>query len=284
MDAKKIYDKLDADFDVRNLKDDWSFMAFNEYITPGFRRHYMGLVLDNASEIQKVYTLTMPDYDVLDKIIQTGRCDLLLFSHHAMGYNPNREGFPFYNIPVEYLKKLKERRIAFYVLHAPLDRNGRYSTSVNLARQLNLQITGEFYDYDGIMSGVIGNTDKITVDEFAKQVRDLVGHEIKVIRNGADVIMNGQVGVAAGGGNVDFAVKELAEQGINLYITGCTRKVLGIERIMEFHSVIKEKEINVIGATHYSSEKFACMAMVQYFQKLGLDAEFVEGRYFLEDL
>ncbi len=53
---------------------------------------------------------------------------------------------------------------------------------------------------------------------------------------------------------------------------------------MEFHRIVLESKINVIGATHYSTEKYACMAMTGYFKKIGVEAEFLEGRYFLEDL
>jgi putative NIF3 family GTP cyclohydrolase 1 type 2 len=170
------------------------------------------------------------------------------------------------------------------MLHNPLDKNGRYSTSVNLARNLDLQVAGEFCDDDDIQCGVICNTDIPTIGEFANKVQNLVGHEIKIIQNGSDTIKDGQVAIVSGAGNVGFAVKEIAELGINLYLTGCTRKVLGIEPIMEFHSFIRENQINVIGATHYSTEKYACIAMVQYFKKMELDAAFVEGSYWMEDL
>jgi len=53
---------------------------------------------------------------------------------------------------------------------------------------------------------------------------------------------------------------------------------------VEFHRITEERKINVIGATHYTTEKYACMAMVGYFEKLGVQAEFLEGRFYLEDL
>ena len=37
-------------------------------------------------------------------------------------------------------------------------------------------------------------------------------------------------------------------------------------------------------STHYTRGKYACIAMVRYFEKLGIQAEFLEGRYYLEDL
>jgi putative NIF3 family GTP cyclohydrolase 1 type 2 len=53
---------------------------------------------------------------------------------------------------------------------------------------------------------------------------------------------------------------------------------------MEFHRIAKENKINLLGATHYSTEKFACMAIVEYFAELGIEAEFIEGTPCMEDL
>jgi hypothetical protein len=39
-----------------------------------------------------------------------------------------------------------------------------------------------------------------------------------------------------------------------------------------------------LGGTHYSTEKFACMAMTKYFEKLGLPSEFIEDAPGLADL
>jgi putative NIF3 family GTP cyclohydrolase 1 type 2 len=284
MKAKKLYARLDEDFSIESLKDDWSFMRFNDYISPSFKKRYMGIVLDNTVEVKKVYTATMPDTDILEKLIQTGKTDILLFSHHAMGYDPTLQGFPFYDIPEDYLSRLKQQRISFYVLHAPLDKNGEYSTSVSLAKNLGLEIIDEFCEYEGIKCGVVCKTDIKNATKLAEYIWSIVGHEVKLIRNGDDVIHDGRVAIAAGGGSVGFAAKELSELGINMYVTGCTRSVPTVEPIMEFHRIIKERKINVIGATHYSTEKYACIAMVGYFEKLGIQAEFLEGRYYSEDL
>ena len=284
MKSVELYSRLYKDFDIENLKDDWSFIHFSEYIVPGFRDRYIGLMLDNTDEIRKVFTATMPDLVVLDGLFRTGETDVLLFSHHAMGYDPTLKGFPFYDIPEDYLVKLRQQRISFYVLHLPIDKNGEYSTSVNLAKNLELEIVDEFCEYEGIKCGVICKTTFKTAAELAEHTRTVIGHKVKLIGNGDDIIRDGTVAVAAGGGSVGFAVKELAELGINMYITGTTRRVPAVEPIAEFHRIIEESRINVIGATHYSTEKYACMAMVRYFEKLGLPAEFLEGCYYLEDL
>ena len=73
MKACELYKKLDNDFDIAHLKDDWSFMSFNNYIAPGFKKHYMGVMLDNTDEIKKVYTAVFPDTAILRKLIASGQ-------------------------------------------------------------------------------------------------------------------------------------------------------------------------------------------------------------------
>jgi putative NIF3 family GTP cyclohydrolase 1 type 2 len=241
-------------------------------------------MLDNSDNIEKVYTSTIPDTIVLDKILTRNETDVLLFSHHAMGYDPTLEGFPFYNIPVNYLKQLKEKRISFYVLHIPLDKNGPYSTSVNLAKTLQLPVVGEFCEYLGCKVGAICKTDFTKLSDFALHVKKVIGHDIKVRQYGNEIIENRRIAIAAGGGCIDFVARELSALDVNTYLTGLTKPMPSFEPGMEFHRIAKENKINVVGATHYSTEKFACMAMVDYFVKLGMEAEFVEGTPCMEDL
>ena len=284
MNAERLYETIGRDFEIDKYTDDWSFVEFNEFINPDFKNRYIGIMLDNTAGIEKVYTSTFPDTAVLDDIFSRNETDILLLSHHAMGYDPALEGFPFYNIPVGYLEKLKERRISFYVLHVPLDKNGTYSTSVNLAKELQLQINGEFCEYLGCKVGVICETEFTRLDDFALHVENIIGHAVKVRRYGDETIERKTVAVAAGGGCIDFVARELTELGINTYLTGCTKPIPSFEPNMEFHRTAKENKINIVGATHYSTEKFACIAIVEYFAGLGIEAEFVEGTPCMEDL
>jgi len=284
MKAKELYEKIDKDFEIEKYKDDWGFVEFNEFINPKFKERYIGVMLDNSYKIEKVYTSTIPDTIVLDKILAQNETDILLFSHHAMGYDPTLEGFPFYNIPVKYLKQLKEKHISFYVMHIPLDKNSPYSTSVNLAKALQLQVNDEFCEYLGTKVGVICETDFTKLSDFTRHVRNIIGHDIKVKQYGDEMIKHKKVAIAAGGGCIDFVARELSTLDINTYLTGVSKPMPSFEPGMEFHRIAKENKINVIGATHYSTEKFACIAMVDYFTRLGMEAEYIEGTPCMEDL
>ncbi len=286
MIASYLYEKLYQDFNLVNMKDDWGFMNLeNRYITSEFRTKYMGVVLDNTETINKVYIVTFPDQELLNEIFDRNESNILLFSHHAMGYIASNEGFPFYDIPLEYLSEMKKRKISFYMLHSPLDNYGHYSTSVSLANALKLEILEPFCQYDdNIQAGVICTTSHKLIHEIQQLVEKTVGHKTKLYQYGEEKIKDGKIAIAAGGGSYPFVATEIVQRNINCYITGFTKPLPHFEPTLEFHRIAKNHEINVIGATHYSTEKFACMSMVGYFVKQGLQAEFLEGQFYLEDL
>lgn len=89
------------------------------------------------------------------------------------------------------------------------------------------------------------------------------------------------MGLTTGGGNEVFVLKELAEIDVNTYITGVT--VLN-DYSKKSHDFAKENRINLIGATHYLTEKFTCIAIYDYFKDAGLSCKFIEDDLVLEDM
>ena len=101
------------------------------------------------------------------------------------------------------------------------------------------------------------------------------------MKYGSDKIKDQKVALIAGGGNEIEIIQEIIDLGINTYVTGITALN---EYSKEVHEFEKENGINIIGGTHYSTEKFACIALCKYFKKLGLNCEFLEDFPVLEDL
>jgi len=277
MKAEKLYESLNKEFELDKLKEDeWSFFDFGKYVTKSFKKTRMGLVLDNSEEIKKVYTAVFPSEHVLDKILSSGEREVLLFTHHPMIWESGKSGFPFRNIPATYLEKLKENEISYYAIHVPLDRNGPYSTTVSFARALEIETEREFFEYFGVMVGIIGKTECKSVFEMSEKVKNLVGHSVKIGSYGDSKISNQTVALVAGGGNDPDLAEEIAETDIRTYITGVTMKNPDWEPSLKFHEVCKEHRINVIAATHYSTEKFACISIRKFFDTLGVPSEFIE--------
>ena len=52
----------------------------------------------------------------------------------------------------------------------------------------------------------------------------------------------------------------------------------------EFHELNKQLKINLIGGTHFGTERPAMMRIVEYFQDIGVDAEYCEDETLLNVL
>ena len=97
---------------------------------------------------------------------------------------------------------------------------------------------------------------------------------------GENEIKDETVAVVAGGG-LDETIEEIAQNKVTVLITGITAKN---EHSKKSHDFAKNHRINILGGTHYSTEKFACISMVDYFKIVGLSSEFIEDKPVLEDM
>ena len=280
MDAKKLYQKLDVDFELDKCKDDWSKMEFNEFISHNFKKRYMGILADNSEEIEHVFTAVFPSGHVLEKIIRYGVRNALLVVHHPMVWDIRKSNV-FSNMNPVLLQKFKERKNSIYVMHVPLDKNGKYSTATTLAKALGMTKKGEFCEYFGVKVGIIGNTKLKTPEELVEKVEEVVGHEARLWKYGSDKIEGRKVAVIGGGGNEAETIEEITGLGINTFVTGVT---LLNRHSRAAHNAARKNCVNIIGATHYSTEKFACMALCNYFDRLNLPCEFIPNTPVMEDM
>ncbi len=283
MKASKLYSHLEKDFIKTGMYDDWyQYMgAVAEFISGNFRKRSMGLVCDFAQEIKKVYTAVFPSDKVLKYITGKEAKDAMLFVHHAAVWDIRKAPDVWTQMDKKLLKKFKENKISIYNLHVPLDSYGRYSTGTSFAKAANLKVEKPFAMYRNALCGVICSTREKTIKELKESLESAVNHRVRVYSYGSEAIKNKKVGIITGGGNSEEYLKELAAKDINVFITGISAKN---EHSRKAHEFAETHKINIIGATHYSTEKFACIRMCSYFKKLKLASEFIEGRPVLEDM
>jgi len=285
MKAVDLYSQLEMDFVVPEITENWynDEMSVNDaYVCDNFKQRSLGLLCDFTQEINKVYTAVFPSDKVILRVLDDGVCDAMLFLHHPLNWDLSKNpDVAFYQINTELLKRLKGNCVSLFNFHLPLDNFGEYATTKTLADALQVQIIKPYNYYDGAVCGVIGTTDCETVQELQKRYSQTVGHETKLYQYGKSQIENGIVSLCAGGGNDFSIVQDMISEGIKVHVTGLS---VNNKYSNESHRIERENGINLIGGTHYSSEKFACIEMCRYFTKLGLQSEFIADTPCLEDL
>lgn len=282
MDAEKLYSRLESDFIKPGLSDEWFGMkeGYGEFLSDNFAKRAMGVVCDNTDKVTKVYTAVFPEDKVMQKILDDDARDAMLFMHHPLIWDIRNASEIFRAPKKEYLEEFKKRNISIYVLHVPLDNYGEYSTSYTLAEAVNIKPEKAFAKYFGSLAGVIGTSDFKTLDDLKSGFEKAVGHKVSLYDYG-DKNLDGKIAVVGGGGNDLDILKEVSENGASVLITGITAKNEFSEKA---HEYAESKGISILGGTHYSTEKFACEKICNYFKELGLDSEFVSGEPVMEDM
>ncbi|MCL2768315.1 MAG: Nif3-like dinuclear metal center hexameric protein [Synergistaceae bacterium] len=284
MRATELYDRLNADFIKEGIKDvDWAnrMPHLHKYLFPEFMQNGgMGLMCDFTNEVGKVYTTVFLSDRVLARLLSDDVSDAVLFSHHPTNWDlKDRNGN--YAATEEYIAKLKERNISIYVLHHPLDNFGKFSTCGTLADKLKMRIEEPAFLYFGAYCGIVGTLDCKTTGELHDHYSQTVGHKTSLYQYGDERLKGEKIALCPGGGNDMFVVNEMTERNIGTLITGVT---IVNDHSRETHEFEKANRINVLGGTHYSTEKYAPMEMCKYFNSLGLPSEFIEDEPDLFDL
>jgi putative NIF3 family GTP cyclohydrolase 1 type 2 len=283
MKALELYNRLEKDFIKPGLTDDWAryMVPLNEFLTGNYKTRSMGLVCGLTTEVNKVYTAVFPSNPVMQAVLDKGAKDAMLFVHHPSNWDLAKAPPVFHLMDRALLEEFRRRHISVYNLHVPLDNFSEYSTSATLAKAIGLTELKPFYEYYGSLACVYGKTALKTVTEMRERFAAALGHKVSLYLYGSHEIFNGTVAVAAGGGNIAALHEVLAKDGVNLLVTSVT---VDSPHTRPAHDKAREKKINLLGGTHYSTEKPACQAMCSYFQKLGLPSEFIEGEAGMADL
>lgn len=284
MEARELYGRLKSDFIKEGITDyDWASRMpdLNKYLYDDFKQSGMGLMCDFTDEIEKVYTTVFLSDRVLSKVLSDGITNAMIFSHHPTDWDLEHHNGNF-AAAEKYIAELKDRNISIYVLHHPLDNYGEYSTCKTLADRINLKIDHPAFLYCGAYCGVIGTMDFIkSIGELHEHYTRAMGHKTSLYQYGNENIKGERIAVCPGGGNDPFVINEMLHNDIRILITGVT---IVNDYSKEAHKLEQENRINVLGGTHYSTEKFAVIKMCRYFENLGLPSEFIEDKPCLHDL
>jgi hypothetical protein len=162
-----------------------------------------------------------------------------------------------------------------------LDNYWKYSTSNNLSKWLWFKVLRPFAEYCWGLAGVISSTEANSLSEIKEIAEKSLWHSVKLYRYGSDSIDKDNIAVVAWWWLDEWVIRELIELNIKTLVTWVTLKNAFTQNS---HKLAIENHINIIWCTHYSTEKFACMEMVKYFEKLWLESEFLSDEAILEDL
>ena len=268
--------ELDGYFRVQDVReDDWGPVFeqvypepyWREYVAPGWPGWWKGLMVRGADEVERVVTTVFPS----DEIFARLEPGTLVFTEHPLDFADVPGFLPWSR---ESFERLRANGISVYTAHWPLDVHDEIAPSLLCARGAGLEAVETFFEG----AAAIGES-RLTLDGLAESLRLYLGEDVMVHVLTRPRPHAGRVAIAAGGGALREILGDAVARGCQTYVTGnaATNCVLEFVQadVRAFRSLAEKRGVALIDAMHYGTEKPPQLAMVDWFRRRGLEAEFV---------
>lgn len=287
MELNKLLKTFDREFQVNKVIDNWEF-AINSLFLNYVEKSFMigtqtGLVIRNGEEINRIYTAFSPSVFVLNQIKKKGIKGSLLIVKHPFDWDGSKTGTGFISFTQKEYDLMKEMQISIYSLHTPMDKNRNddiVSTAYGFAKVIGLKVEKEFASEGernpSILLGLIGRVKETNYDELVNRISKQLNYKVKTLKLNNGSIT--KVAIVTGGGFVPEIIEEAKKLGVNTYITGVMSQNASEYSKNNFpieFNAVKNIGVNIIGCSHYLTEKWAMEFSIPYFSKY-CESEFIE--------
>ena len=269
--------ELDAYFRVAEVREDtdWGEVLdsvyresyWREYVEPAWVGSWKGLMVRGAGDVGRVATCVFPS----DELIAALEPRTLLFTEHPLDFADAPGFLPWSR---DSFERLRANGSSVYAVHWPLDVHVEIAPSLLCARGAGLDGIETFFEG----AAAVGES-RLSLDGLADALRLYLGDDVKVHVLTRPRPQAGRVAIAAGGGAMRSVLEAALERGCQTYVTGnaATNCVLDFVQadVRDFRALAEQESVALVDAMHYGTEKPPQLAMVEWFRRRGLDAEFV---------
>lgn len=218
-----------------------------------------GLQVENDGEVKRLAAAVDASEAAIVAAADRG-CDLLLV-HHGLFWAGAQ---PVTGRRYRKLRRLLDEEIAVYGAHIPLDVHPEVGNNAVLARELQVEVRGEFGEYRGIRIGVWGELAE-TRDGLRERLEGVLGGAVRMVPGGPERIR--RVGIVSGA--AAGSIGEAALAGLDAFITG--------EGAHHTFFDAMEERVNVYYGGHYATETWGVRALAAHLQeRFGLPWEFLD--------
>jgi len=216
-----------------------------------------GLQFENTGVIQKVGASVdaglIPFQKAVDRNVD------LLIVHHGMYWSPLQ---PITGVKFQKVNTLLNGGLAVYSSHLPLDCHSEIGNNALLAKEIGLQPTGTFLDYEGTEIGLI--TEGISRLDLIEKLQKTFDDKVQSIEFGSE--KPNKIAILTGSGS--SAVSELKRIGVDTLITGELRQ--------NHYNQAQEEGLNLYLCGHYATEVYGVCALAKEIsQKFEIPWEFI---------
>jgi putative NIF3 family GTP cyclohydrolase 1 type 2 len=283
MNLDELVTRLDLEFGIASHSEDlveWAVTPENcTFVHPDFLHHSSALMTHTPGVINTVCTSVFVTENIVRQLVR--RPHSLLLTHHHFNYFEDGRGLQ--PIPPEWLQMLREIGVSIYVAHAPLDTHRTYGTSRALAELVGTSVTLAFYDYFGAPAALVTEIPRTTFAEFAETVQGKLRRPFLTLHPHRPYAE--RIAVVAGGGDLPDLLQQAFDVGCDTLLTGTIENRWQIPSVQDanrkFHVLNADLHLNLIGGTHFGTERPAMVRLVELFRSWGMHAEYLEDENLL---
>lgn len=237
----------------------------NNLLQPDLIKDYCpnGLQVQGSESINKVITGVTATQALIDTAIKEGADTLLV--HH--GYFWKNEPYQITGMKHKRIKALLDHNINLFAYHLPLDIHPELGNNAQLAKLLNIEVTGPLELGNPTSVSMQGKLAQVISGEvFAEQISQTLARQCLHIAPPSNKPIKTVAWCTGGGqGYIELA----AQQGIDAFITG--------EASEQTTHIAHEMDIHFFAAGHHATERYGAKALAEHLKtELSLDAEFID--------
>ncbi|MGB0370268.1 MAG: Nif3-like dinuclear metal center hexameric protein [Opitutales bacterium] len=224
-----------------------------------FKGSENGLQIENDGTITKIGAAVDGGLIPFQKAVEAG-VDFLIV-HHGIFWTPP---VPITGFNYQKLKVAFDNNLAVYGAHLPLDAHPEIGNNALLAKNLGLEISRTFLNYEGKDIGIIAKVDE-PFAETLKRLKQLFPETFTAIEFGSESPSEVAILTGSGAG----AISSLKSNGVDTLITG--------ELKQNHYNQAQEEELNLYPCGHYATETFGVCALASKLsEELGVPWTFIE--------
>ena len=237
----------------------------NTLLKPELIKDYCpnGLQVQGSETITKVITGVTATQALINEAI-AHKADAILVHH---GYFWKNEPYEITGMKYNRIKALLDHNINLFAYHLPLDIHPELGNNAQLAKLLNIEITGPLEIGNSTSVALQGQwNEAMSGVSIAKHISQKLSRECLHISAPSDKPIKTVAWCTGGGQNY---IELAAEQGIDAFITG--------EVSEQTTHIAQEMDIHFYSAGHHATERYGVKALAADLQKnLGLNAQFID--------
>jgi dinuclear metal center YbgI/SA1388 family protein len=216
-----------------------------------------GLQVEGKSSVKKLVTGVTASQALIEEAI-AWQADAILVHH---GYFWKNENPAIVGMKQRRLKKLLKYDINLFAYHLPLDAHAELGNNIQLAKQLNINVTNSFADI-----GLVGKLESpLSAEKFAQFIAKKLQREPLFIVGGDHIINT----IAWCTGAAQSFIEKVLPLDVDAFLTG--------EVSEPTVHIARENKLHFFAAGHHATERYGVQAVGEHLGRcLDIEHRFID--------